>query len=109
MATGGKVVFTAKRVNDFSCSADKASAFLWDADTKGLGLKVSAGGSKQFILETRLQTGKSVRLTIGAPNIWTIETARNEARRLQVLVDQGIDPREQTRKKKEADAAFFIL
>lgn len=105
MATGGKVVFTAKRVNDFSCSADKASAFLWDADTKGLGLKVSAGGSKQFILETRLQTGKSVRLTIGAPNIWTIETARNEARRLQVLVDQGIDPREQTRKKKEADAA----
>lgn len=105
MAALGKLSFTSKRVADFTCPSGKNAAFLWDTDTKGLGLKASAGGSKQYILETRLQNGKTARLTIGTPKTWTIETARNEARRLQVLVDQGIDPRDLVRKQNEELAA----
>lgn len=108
MAAQGKISFTVKRVSDFSCPAGKNAAFLWDLDTKGLGLKASAGGSKQYILETRLQNGKTIRLTIGAPKTWTIEAARNEARRLQVLVDQGIDPRDLAKKEREKQAAAKI-
>jgi len=105
MAATGKLSFTSKRVTDFACPSGKSAAFLWDTDTKGLGLKASAGGSKQYILETRLQNGKTARLTIGTPKIWTIEAARNEARRLQVLVDQGIDPRDLVKKQNEKLAA----
>lgn len=105
MTTTRKVTFTSKRIADFTCPPEKNAAFLWDNDTKGLGLKASTGGSKQYVLETRLQNGKTARLTIGSPKTWTIDAARNEARRLQVLVDQGIDPREIARKHKEEKAA----
>ncbi len=105
MATGDKILLTAKRVADFSCDPSKAAAFLWDTDAKGLGLKASPGGSKQFILESRLKSGKSVRLTIGKPSTWAIGDARIEARRLQALIDQGTDPREIRKKQEEAKAA----
>jgi len=105
MANGGKVLLTAGRVEKFTCPEGKVSAFLWDSDVKGLGLKASAGGSKQYVLETRLLNGKTARLTIGKPSVWSLDAARVEARRLQVLIDQGIDPREQEREKAEAKAA----
>ena len=34
-------------------------------------------------------------MTIGDVRTWTLEPARNEARRLQTLIDQGIDPRQE--------------
>lgn len=108
MAASPKISFTVKRVSDFACPIGKSAAFLWDVDTKGLGLKASAGGSKQYILETRLQNGKTIRLTIGTPKTWTIEAARTEARRLQVLVDQGTDPRDLAKKEKEKQAAAIV-
>lgn len=105
MAKLNKVLLTSKRIADFSCEPGKDATFLWDSDTKGLGLKASVGGSIQFILESRLHTGKSVRLTIGKPSTWTIGDARIEARRLQALIDQGIDPRDILKKREEAKAA----
>lgn len=105
MAASDKVLLTAKRVSDFACEPGKIAAFLWDSDTKGLGLKASPGGSKQYVLESRLHTGKTIRLTIGKPSTWTIGDARIEARRLQALIDQGIDPRDILKKQEEANAA----
>lgn len=104
-----RVQFTAGRIESFVCPPDKAQAFLWDSDTKGLGLKASPGGSKQYVLESRLH-GKTIRLTIGDRKTWSIKQAQTEARRLQSHIDQGIDPRQQQislkaegeAKKKEA-------
>jgi len=42
-----------------------------------------------------------VRVTIGDVKAWSIEGAKTEARRLQVLIDQGYDPR-QVKADKEA-------
>lgn len=106
--SNNKVLFTVKRVTDFSCPSGKMASFMWDKDTKGFGLKASAGGSKQYILETRLLTGKSIRLTIGTVSSWSIDEARAEARRLQVLIDQGIDPRELARQKAEIQASAEV-
>jgi integrase len=93
--------FTAGRVDSFQCTPGKSSEFMWDTEQPGLGLKVSAGGSKQYILQSRLATGSPIRLTIGKPAAWSLDDARAEARRLQNLIDQGNDPRQ----KKAEQAA----
>lgn len=98
-----RVKFTAGRVSSFVCPAGKAQAFMWDAEIAGLGLKASPGGSKKYILESRLQSGRNIRITIGDLSTWSIDAARSEARRLQTLIDKGIDPR--TEKKDRLAAA----
>lgn len=100
-----KVKFTAGRISGATCPPDRQSIFIWDSDSKGFGLKVSSGGARQFVLESRLRSGKTVRLTIGSPLMWDIESARKEARRLQTLIDQGIDPREQARQEEKEKSA----
>lgn len=96
-----KEKLTQGRVIGFMCPPDKPNAFLWDSVTQGFGIKASKGGSKVYIFQDKLD-GHDIRTTIGAVSAWTLEKAREEARRLHTLFDQGIDPRQQ---KKERIAA----
>lgn len=64
----------------------------------------TTSGSKSFIFEGSLNR-RTIRITIGSVAVWDIEAARVEARRLQRLIDQGIDPRENSAAKREAAAA----
>ena len=100
-----KVPFTAGRVSKFCCEAGKAASFLWDTESTGLGLKASSGGAKNYVLQSRLETGATVRLTIGSTKTWTLGAARDEARRLQTLIDSGIDPRDEKRERIAAAEA----
>ena len=88
-----KVVFTAGRVSAFTCPADKAQAFLWDATAAGLGLRTTPAGKPAYVFQSVYQ-GKDLRLTIGNPGAWSIEQARDKARVLQRLIDDGKDPRD---------------
>ena len=85
--------FTADRVLKFECQTGKKQSIYWDGKTPGLGLRVTATGSKAFIFETRLN-GQTIRMTIGNPRNWKIGDAQAEASRLKVMTDQGIDPRQ---------------
>jgi len=67
-------------------------SFLWDTEAPGLGVRVTPNGAKSFIFQAKLN-GATVRMTLGDVSAWTIDAARREARRLSVLIDQGIDPR----------------
>ncbi len=114
--------FTAERVASFKCEAGKQQTIHWDGKIPGLGLRVTSSGAKAYVFESRLH-GKTVRLTIGSPDVWPLETqwrtdnntgeriefqrgARQEAARLKTLTDQGIDPRdEKTEKRTKAEAA----
>ncbi|MDD5478485.1 site-specific integrase [Rhodoferax sp.] len=87
-----KIKFTAGRVTGFTCPPDKAQAFLWDTEVKGLGLRATPNGKPTFIYQSEYQD-KSVRLTIGNPGAWTIPQAQEKARQLQRLIDEGKDPR----------------
>lgn len=89
-----KINLTAGRINSFTC--DKGQTFLWDSTTPGLGVRTTPGGTKAFILQARF-AGKAIRITIGDVGAITLADARNEARRLTLLIEQGIDPREQKR------------
>ena len=95
-----RVKLTAGRIRDFSCEAGKPQAFLWDTDAPGLAIRATANGAKSYIFQGKLNA-VSIRVTIGDVRSWDIETgsherpgAREEARRLQTLIDQGIDPRQ---------------
>ena len=99
-----RVKFTRGRVDKFACSPERSESFLWDTSTPGLGIRARAGGSKAYVFQARLH-GRTVRLSIGPTASWDIDEARAEARRLRVLVDSGIHPRdEQLQKADEAEA-----
>jgi integrase len=87
-----RVKLTAGRIRDFTKRPDQRQSFLWDADAPWLAVRASAQ-AKLYIFQSRL-AGASLRLTIGTVTAWDIDQARTEARRLQTLIDQGIDPRQ---------------
>ncbi|MCQ8105083.1 integrase family protein [Methylomonas sp. SURF-2] len=100
-----RIKFTLGRIESFKCGEGKQSDFMWDTEMPGLGVKASAGGSKQYVLQSRLADGKPLRLTIGKCSAWRIDDARAEARRLQGLIDQGLDPRQQKANTAATEAA----
>lgn len=88
-----KINFTAGRVSDFKCPPDKLEATLWDATSKGLGLRATAK-SRSYIFLSTLKDGRKVRITIGDPSHYGIDDARAEATKLQKSINDGLDPRE---------------
>jgi integrase len=64
----------------------------YDADVKGFGARVTAGGARAFILTYRTHAGRQRRYTIGSFPDWQTTAAREEARRLKRAIDGGGDP-----------------
>lgn len=100
--------FTRGAVESFTCPADKTEAFLWDAKTPGLGLRAYKAGSVVYLYQSRLN-GQTVRVRIGSRDAWDIDKARIEARRLQSMVDGGVDPRDDRKRKDEAREVAKIV
>lgn len=99
--------FTAGRVSGYKCKPGKQQSIYWDDKTPGLGLRVTAAGTKSYIFETSLH-GKTLRITIGDVRTLPVGKAQDEATRLKALTNQGIDPRQQAaeqRNKVEAAQA----
>lgn len=94
-------VLTSALIEQLACPAGKAQAFLRDAKTRGLRVRVTPAGAKSFVFEGKLY-GQTLRRTIGCVTHWSIDQARAEARALAVALDKGIDPREQDREKRAA-------
>lgn len=84
---------TGAKIDKARCEPGKAQTFIWDAGTPGLALRITQAGSKAYIFESRFN-GKTLRMTIGDSKSWALGKAQEEARRLQTLVDAGIDPRQ---------------
>ncbi|MCC4117646.1 integrase family protein [Aromatoleum toluclasticum] len=98
-----RVKFTAGRIRDFLCPEGRAQAFLWDADAPGLAVRATTG-AKVFVFQSKLN-GKDIRLKIGDTRAWGIDAARDEARRLLTLMNQGIDPRDERQERVVANEA----
>jgi integrase len=95
---------TPERIRRFNCLPESKQAFLFDTDAPRLAVRATQAGAKSFIFEAKLNR-QTIRITIGDVRAWNLDDGRSEARRLQTLVDQGIDPRELEREKQEAKAA----
>lgn len=94
----------ASAIARLECPPGKDQAFLRDAKAPGLRVRVTAAGAKSYTFEAKLGR-KTIRRTIGDVRAWGIEPARVEARRLAVMLDSGIDPREVEREQLVAAAA----
>ncbi|SMF95161.1 protein of unknown function [Methylomagnum ishizawai] len=95
---------TLQRITAFTCESGKGQDFLWDTDVPRLAVRATGAGAKSFIFGGKL-AGTSIRVTIGSVSDWLIDDARAEARHLQTLVDQGIDPRVAKAEKTAASHA----
>lgn len=91
---------TPERIRRFVCPEGAKQVFLWDTDAPRLAVRATAG-AKSYIFEAKLNR-QTVRATIGDVRAWHLDDARTEARRLQTLIDKGIDPRQE---RAERDAA----
>ena len=84
---------TPDRIRRFNCPEGAKQGFLWDTDAPRLAVRATSG-AKSYIFESKLHR-QTIRQTIGDVRAWNLDDARAEARRLQTLVDQGIDPRQE--------------
>ncbi len=89
-----KINLTPGRISDHSC--ESGQSFLWDSTVGGLGVRSTPSGAKAFIVQSRF-AGKAIRITLGDVGSITLDAARTESRRLLLMIEQGIDPREQKR------------
>ena len=105
--TPSKFNFTSKKLEKL-IAPNKAQVILWDAKTPGLGIRITKNGIKAYIAQNRLN-GKTIRLTIGLIETWSIEEAQAEARRLAVLIDRGIDPRLEKNKIKVSQTQTALI
>ena len=65
----------------------------FDEAVKGLALRVTAAGSRAFVLDYRTQSGRQRRYTIGTFPDWSATGARTEAKRLKAEIRaNGADP-----------------
>jgi integrase len=94
---------TNQRISKFSLPPGKSQEFIFDTEAPRLAVRVTAG-AKAFIFEGKLNR-QTIRRTIGSTAAWNLEDARAEARRLQTMLDTGIDPRELDREQAAAKAA----
>jgi len=69
----------------------KGQRFLRDTELKGFSVRITAGGSKSFCLEKRIN-GRSVRRTIGPYPDLSVEKARRQAQIWLGLLSEGKNP-----------------
>jgi integrase len=62
-----------------------------DDQVRGFGIRITKSGSKSFILNYHV-AGRERRYTIGSYPAWSVAAAREDAKRLKRLADQGVDP-----------------
>lgn len=91
-------------IDRLACPEGKQQAFLRDTRAPSLRVRVTTAGVKAFVFEAKLNR-TTIRRTIGDVRSWGIEQARQEANRLRVTLDGGVDPREQDRQKAAESAA----
>ena len=71
--------------------ADKDQIFYRDSELKGFALRITATGTKSFVVEKNIGN-KVRRITLGKYGALTTEQARKEAQKLIGQIATGVDP-----------------
>ncbi|MEJ7805342.1 MAG: integrase family protein, partial [Telluria sp.] len=97
--------FTGPRVAAFVCEPGKNQTIHWDGKQPGLGLRVTAAGTRSYIFEATIRSikpegataapkGKTIRITIGDTKTYSVVAAQRIAGDYKAQTDRGIDPRQ---------------
>jgi len=81
----------------------------YDPLVPGFGIRVTAGGSRAFVLSYRTRAGRERRYTIGGSPNWQTTAAREKARELKRLIDDGGDPLADIQAEREAPTVATLI
>lgn len=99
-----RVRLTPGRIRKFAAPSGSQAVYVFDEDPRQLCVRITPAGATSFVFASKM--GKTpLRITIGSTDVWTLDAARDEARRLQTEIDQGHDPRELKRERMAAAEA----
>lgn len=97
--------FTEPRVAKLLCEPGKSQTIHWDGKQPSLGLRVTAAGARSYVFEATLKAikpegataapkGKTIRITIGDTQTYTVPAAQRIAASYKAQTDKSIDPRQ---------------
>ena len=79
-------------------------ALHWDAELRGFGVLCSGVSStKTYVVQTKLKTGQSRRLTIGPANVLSLDQAREAAKAKLAEIVLGGDPKVTARRRRQTE------
>jgi len=118
------VKLTAKSIHTLKLSAGKTDQLFWDDDIPGLGLRLRAGGSRNWVFQYALGE-KQRRLSLGTATDESFKTVRQrddkgdeivklgireQAAQLHARVKLGQDPAgDKTKSRKRASDTFEAI
>ena len=75
---------------------------LWDKTLPGFGIRVYPSGNKSFVVAYRTAAGRPRIFTLGAFGVFTLQQARESARRVLLEAKTGTDPLERRHNTRRA-------
>jgi len=85
---------TLERIRKLKAPSGTQAVYVFDDEPKQLCVRITPAGIKSFAFASKLNK-VPLRITIGSTDVWNLDRARDEARRLQTQIDQGTDPRQE--------------
>lgn len=86
----------------------KGNRIVYDETVPGFGVRITAGGTRSFILNYWVE-GRERRMTIGQFPSWTAISGRTQAQRLRRDIDLGIDPLAERNEKRSAPTVRHLF
>jgi integrase len=94
------VKLTEKVISGLCCGAGQKDRLIFDDVVTGLGVRVSASGRKNFLVQFRGVDGVKKRLPLGAWGALTLEQARQAAKAAVGQLATGKDPVDERRSRR---------
>src|SRR6266568_6102493 len=91
-----------------SAESETRPDLLWDDEAPGLCVRVHGNGSKSFFCVYRINDRQRF-LRIGKTPMWSLEAARNWAKELRDVVNQGGDPETYNRERHKVGPVENVI
>lgn len=91
---------TMARIADLECPPGSKDRLVFDDEQKGLAVRVTAGGSKSYLVQFSIN-GQKRRLPLGSVSAISLKAARDAAKAALGMVARGVDPAAERAAAKE--------
>jgi len=109
--TNDEVIETGTRSTDTNvevAETETRSDLVWDKEAPGLCVRVYGNGAKSFLFVYRIKDSQRF-LRIGKTPKWSPAAARNWAKELRAIVDQGGDPEGYNRERQKVEPVENVI
>ena len=107
MARLTKTIVDRISIPPLNAKGEHAQSFVRDTTLPGFGLRITSGGTKTFIVETRINR-RVKRITLGRYGVLTCEEARKEAQKLLGTIAKGGNPVDEKQNKHRHSVTLQI-